>query len=174
MKLRQIQASSITPLWCLDYWNGPLSGICIYKDRPCYFTNKCNDFLLMEKDLEIYDIRQYILYYITEEEFKLEELCNHDWKEWVGTHADFNPDWTRKEGEVKSSETHDLFYTKWGKGSKLSQDRSLIYEEPGIPIGFFTLGNLRKGKKHFRKYQLFDKAYKKQENRKLPIYYCVA
>ena len=158
MKLKQVRASSIIPLHILNWWDGPLSGICVYRGKPFFFSNKG------DAGQDIYDVRRYKLHSMTDEQMKIEEEHNRDWKKWVGTHTDFNPDWTRKDGEVLSSETHHLFYDKWGKDCKNSQ-RTPLDSVPATK--FFILGNLKAEKRKYREYQRFDKAWTKKEKRKL-------
>ena len=62
-------------LWDLDYWSGPISGICKFNDEPCYFSRD---------QMHGYpDHRLYFVYKLTPEEFEAERTEFELWEKCV-------------------------------------------------------------------------------------------
>ena len=97
--------------WCLDYYDGPLSGICEIDDRHHYFK------FIQESVKSLDDIcsnvRVYGIYQLTDKEIERETYWHDEFRKWVGTHTDYNEEvGARNLGGVKPRDGMHNFYDR--------------------------------------------------------------
>lgn len=105
IELRRVSGKAVKPLWEINRWDGPLSGVCLYQDKPYYF-NAVNEI----------GKRKFLLHPLSDEIFHALEEVREDFKNLVGEHCEYNPDWTRRDASVR--ENWRSFYEKHPEGSK--------------------------------------------------------
>jgi len=112
-------------LWENDRWDGPLNGMCLYKDKKMWF--ECAG-----EDDDRY--RRYILIELTPDELAKEEKWHNLFREKVGTHTEYENG--KRSGKVKSHETHHEFYDEYNK----VKDEMGKYHLKREPYAFFEEG----------------------------------
>lgn len=106
---------NIIPLWTCGYWDGPLSGLCIYEQQICFFEIS---------NSELADERLYDIYEISPEDI-IEEIRAHSlFEEYVGTHCNYYYDEDKKRfrrnigAQVNDPNKSKLYWEKYPPGSK--------------------------------------------------------
>ena len=94
-ELRRVRGVLVKPLWETNRYDGPLSGVCFYNDKPFYFDTK-------DVQNET-DHRKYLLHPLSDETFQALEEERQTFKDLVGEHCEYNPDWTRVDSPVKAT-----------------------------------------------------------------------
>ena len=94
---------TIRPLWHLYYWDGPISGVCLFNRQMCYFH-------------EAYELkdghRRYFVYYLSKEECLIQFEKHKCFQENVGKHTDYNALGKRILGCLPR-ETHHFYYDRY-------------------------------------------------------------
>lgn len=93
----------IKMLWHSGYWDGPLSGMCLYNGKKYWFD--CE--VMEHDDNNDAGIRKYGLYELSDEEVDYEEWWHNLWRFLVGHHCDYGD----KYGPYKGQLTTSVFYT---------------------------------------------------------------
>lgn len=91
-------------LWIDGFWDGPMSGMLLYKGREHWFEmfRENDDDISLDKWY-----RRYAIVVLTPEQLSKEHEVHRDFQRYVGTHWEVgNP------GNVRPTEEHHLFYDK--------------------------------------------------------------
>lgn len=118
----------VKPLWHSGYWDGPLSGMCRYKNQDYWF------WCITDTD-DPTSRRKYAVVELTDKEMVYEKQVHTDFRKWVGTHTDYDETYRRvSDGSgVHPQSMHDNFYSKYPPG----RFRHEAYKERPS-IGWFT------------------------------------
>lgn len=115
-QLAQIDERQLLIMWHCSWYDGPLSGVIAYKDKPHWF-----DILIQDDDLRSYAdengvtwlawYRRYLILELSEEQYQEELYWNNLFREKVGTYWDYDEAGSRKkDGSFKPREMHFDFY----------------------------------------------------------------
>jgi hypothetical protein len=123
-------------LWHCNYWDGPINGIAEYQNHK-YWFQQCDDFLNypeMVAQFEDFDetldwFRRYTVHELTPEELTEEVYCHDSFRNYVGTHTDYNENEDRK-GVVHDKVNHSKFFDK-------SKDRKPLDYTQNKIMGWF-------------------------------------
>lgn len=96
LRHRRIPSDEVTLLWHDRFWDGPWSGLCLYRGSKYYF--RCFD---ETEDGPWY--RRFALYELTAEQLSAEEAWHELFRRKVGTH--WEPG-----GALRPQELHHEFY----------------------------------------------------------------
>lgn len=83
----------IIPLWHSGYYDGPLSGFCMYKGEPHFFDMK-REYLGKRLWKSVY--RTFWIYKLTPEQWEFEKYWHNEFRLHVGTHTDYEWNETEK------------------------------------------------------------------------------
>lgn len=108
--------SGIVPLWHSGYYDGPLSGYCMYRDSPHYFDLK-HEYVGKISRRKVF--RTYWLYKLTPEQWEFELYWHNEFRLHVGTHCDYNWD----EGALRYSRTTGSACTSMAYTKEMYYDR---------------------------------------------------
>jgi len=87
------------------FWDGPLSGICLYEGRKHYF--KINE----DSPEDDYDAeRSFDIVYLTDEQIAVDEAYYSLFAQHVGTHCEYDENNKRDSGKVRPQSEHGKFY----------------------------------------------------------------
>lgn len=125
-------------LWDCNYYDGILSGYCIYEDKLHYFNcvdendNYWNDDESKNSDDLWY--RRFNLYEVPQDEIDEVYRRHKVFQDNVGTHTDYNYDGNNRLIRVKSMDTHYIYYNAaktWLPLShtQFSKDKAVAYFE---------------------------------------------
>lgn len=89
-----------------DFWDIPLSGLCLFKGNKCWFK-----LLDQEATVPLYNI-----YHLSEKDIETIEYWRQLFNEKVSTQWDY--DVPEKQRKVKSIDAHNLFYDKYKNRKK--------------------------------------------------------
>jgi hypothetical protein len=105
--LPRIERGEIRLLWHHAFWDGPLSGLCLYQGRKCWFE-RC-----AEGDEEGADgfYRRFLLLELSPEQLADEERWHELFRQKVGTHTDHD----EARGAVRPRETWREFYDEYAR-----------------------------------------------------------
>jgi hypothetical protein len=146
-----VDDTKIELLYHSGYWDGPLSGVCLYQGERLWF-NDVHDYHSKTEDDKYLDMRIYALHRLTVEEWKQEDYWHDLFEKNVGTHTSYK-NGKRNYGEVHSSETHKLFYgpskKAWEDGTRKSKDLN-----ESNPVGYFDRSEMKFRKTKYRDYWL--------------------
>lgn len=132
--LREESKGSTRLLWHHSYWDGPISGVMLWNGEQCWFEQDGDDIVTKipftdeernswtiacakenypvdEDDMFEYEsYRIYNVYKLSPDVMEAIEYNHNLFREYVGTHTDYDENGNRNHYGVKSSKTHDLFY----------------------------------------------------------------
>lgn len=101
----RIDFDEITLLWHCAYWDGMLSGVCLYQGEKCYFTLVSED-ISPEGEMS----RDFILFKLTEEQARTHTERHELFRKYVGTHTDYDSEGKRSLGATHpQSEWHKYY-----------------------------------------------------------------
>lgn len=141
MRELRIESSDYRALYLLNYWDGPLSGVCLWNGKKQYFNvihehinsymEEWNDWekYCQENDVEIYEEDDGDrIYYYTPRVFEVYETPNevmniieenHElFRRYVGKHTDYDENGHRGDN-LKPYSEHDKFYKSEKKQAKM-------------------------------------------------------
>ncbi len=107
---RKVPYEHVRKLWHCDYWDGPLSGICIVDGRRLFF--KC-----VSEDVS--RNREFVLLQLSQEQLAEEIQWHELFREHVGTHTDYDENNKRETGKMKPQNRWDGFYVPYKKRTPL-------------------------------------------------------
>jgi hypothetical protein len=107
--LPRIDRSEVRLLWHSGYWDGPTSGLCLYRGRRCWFE------MCAEGDEGDDFYRRFLLLELTKEQLDEEEHWHELFCRKVGTHCDHDD----ARGEVLPRESWHEFYDEHRKRGKV-------------------------------------------------------
>jgi hypothetical protein len=93
-------------LWHSNYYDGPLSGMALYEGKKVWF--ECDEW---EHD-NLYHMRTFNLYELSEEEIAEEEYWHELFRKHVGWHSDYGDRYAQCGAEGTSDGNWDAFYKK--------------------------------------------------------------
>lgn len=152
-QLREDSKGETRLLYHLNYWDGPISGVCLYNGKKCYFSALRD--IYDEDDMKMTDDEwiEYCLYlakggYIVDKDDRdynswyrvfaiydtpdniieiLEE--NHKlFQEHVGTHCDYDFNGRRNINSVKHSSNFDKFYKADKRKAEIKESDWIILD----------------------------------------------
>jgi hypothetical protein len=99
----RIAGDEVQLLWPSDYWDGPLSGLLVFRGERCWFQNVAENEDFTDPAAWY---RRFVVLRLTSEQLE-DELYWHDlFRKHVGTHTDYGAE----RGEVLPREQHRHFY----------------------------------------------------------------
>lgn len=90
---------AVTPLWFVGYYDGPLSGVCLYGGSPHWYEVVDNN----ER------WRRYVLKPLTSEQFDALRFAQEKFATYVGTHTYLTPSWGRAGIVVIQDDWHHYY-----------------------------------------------------------------
>ena len=102
-------------LWHDSYYDGPLSGICIYNDKEHWFK-MVKEFDYKEEEdgkMETFLGRVYVIAELPKQQFAIMKYAHELFRKYVGTHTDYNEDNKRSSGCLEQSSWNK--YYNWAK-----------------------------------------------------------
>jgi len=133
------------------YWDGPLSGVCLYQGERLWF-NSVHDYHSKTEEDKYLDMRIYALHRLTVEEWKQEDYWHDLFKKHVGTHTSYK-EGKRTYGKVHSSKTHGLFYEPSKKAREGGTRKAKDLNDKNL-IGYFDRSEMKFRKTKYRNYWL--------------------
>jgi hypothetical protein len=119
-------------LWHNNWWDGPLAGMCEYKDQMYWYALHHENY---GKNAKYW--RRYVVVKLTPEQLAEELKWHKLFIEKVGDHFDCDERGHRKRSELKPYHRHHEFYDEFDK----IKDTLRGYEEkPEMAIGWFEIG----------------------------------
>lgn len=114
--LAQIDEHQLRIMWHCSWYDGPLSGVIAYKNKPYWF-----EIVIQDDEFRTYTdedgvewrewYRRYLLLELSEEQYQEELYWNSLLREKVGAYWDYDEDGNRKrDGSFKPREMHSEFY----------------------------------------------------------------
>lgn len=146
-ELRETSNYQTKILYHLGFWDGPISGVCLYNGKKCYFDTIEEVFeesLMNDEDWEDYntemaeyypeseisdshrkEINEYRIYGIFETPNEVIEIIDENHKlfqKWVGTHTNYDDFGKRPIGGVLSRDSHKNFYEVEKKKPEINKE----------------------------------------------------
>lgn len=112
--IERVPKSSVRMLWHHDYWDGPISGACLFNNDRLWYT--CYD--------EGYGedwYRKFVLLRLSDEKWKEIDFSHGMFQDYVGTHTDYDENGKRTIGadlKPRIEPNHNKFYS-WFKENPL-------------------------------------------------------
>ncbi len=101
-QVRKIDRADVRPLWYMDFWDGPINGLCLWNNRKYWF-----EFIVDEDGNEAIDgPRRFLMKELAPQQLEDEERWHELFRQKVGTHCDFE----EARPGVKPKELHHEFY----------------------------------------------------------------
>ncbi|MBI1915895.1 MAG: hypothetical protein HYS12_14340 [Planctomycetes bacterium] len=108
----RIDSSEIRLLWHSGYWDGPRSGMLLYRAEECWFEVIAES----EDDAEEWN-RRFVVLRLSAEQ-RAEELRWHElFREKVGLHTDYDAQGQRSVGSLQPRERWNEFYDAYRQRS---------------------------------------------------------
>ena len=106
-QLPQIPRSDVQLLWHADYWDGPRSGLLLFRGQRCWFEVFAeND----DEDEPYVWWRRFAILRLTPDQLAEEEPWHALFREKVGTHTDYDATGARQKGELRPQKEWWEFY----------------------------------------------------------------
>lgn len=148
-------SADIRFLYHSNYWDGPLSGACLYQRQQYWF--ECVHDYHDPRDNASPRLGQRIfgIYQISEDEWAQEKYWQDLFEQNVGSHSSYDETGQRL-GKVASPETHHIFYDAQEKAQKdgTYKRRKKLTE----PLGYFDRAEMKFRTTKFREYWLSDES----------------
>jgi hypothetical protein len=113
-------------LWHISYWDGPLSGLCLYEGRMHWFQIKGD----LEPDQEK---REFEIIALTDEQIRAEEEHHALWVKYVGSHCDYDENNQRAIGNLRPK---SLFHDFSLRRSPSSNNKSQADGQAGSSLSY--------------------------------------
>jgi hypothetical protein len=132
----QIPREAVHLLWHCGYWDGPLSGVCLYQGDRCWF--EAIDPFDEERDDYVYP-RRAGLYRLSPEELHVQEELHRQFQRYMGMHSEYDENEQRPfEGAVRPKDEWKGF-ERW-----LTQQPKRTFDfRHNEMLGWFDLGSLQ-------------------------------
>lgn len=102
---KQVARKDVRYLWHNDYWDGPMSGACLYQGERLWFK-------IFHEGVQH---RKFVLLRLNENQWKELDFRHLKFQNYVGTHTDYDENGKRHVGSAPLIESDpDKFY-KWAK-----------------------------------------------------------
>jgi hypothetical protein len=102
---QEVDPADVRFLWHLAYWDGPLSGICQYRDRPHYFCTADQEEATIDQRP-----RPYFLVELRVDQVEELRRQHEVFRRYVGTHTDYLTDGSPSSGIVRRRNLWSRFY----------------------------------------------------------------
>jgi hypothetical protein len=119
---QKLDRNEIRLLWCFDFWDGPINGMCLYENRKYWFD------MLDAGENGDSAPRRFLVLDLSTQQLAEEERWHDLFRAKVGTHCDFE----EAHPEVKARELHPEFYEAYKKRVKPDYSNNPV-------IGWFEL-----------------------------------
>lgn len=146
--IAMINDDKIKLLYHSGYWDGPLSGVCLYQGERLWF-NCVHDYHDKTEDDKYLDMRIYALYRLTVEEWEQEDYWHELFEKHVGTHTSYKEG--SRSGSVNKQSDWNHFYDASKKAKK---DGSRKAKDLITPIGYFDRSEMKFRETKYRAYWL--------------------
>jgi len=130
-KLPKVERGEIRILWADDYYDGPLSGMCLFKERM-YYYHCVDDIGAHEEQAENSWYRRYGLVELTNDEIKEAKARHALFRKYVGTHCDYDESGKGTCGITRPQKGWAGYYDKekeWPELGYMSREATVWYEE---------------------------------------------
>jgi hypothetical protein len=118
-QLPQIPRSELQLLWHADYWDGPRSGLVLYRGERCWFEVVAeND----DEDEPYVCWRLFAVLRLTPDPLAEEERWHALFREKVGTHTDYDASGVRHVGQLRPQKEGWDFYAAWAARTPMNPD----------------------------------------------------
>lgn len=114
----EMSEEQVTPLWFCNFWDGPLSGVCVYQNQVCGFF--CVDIDSEPRKFTIHRLSTAAMH----EAFRQHEV----FRRCVGTHTDYPGlpgNWKRDVGAVRPEAEWAGFYEQKFVSVKLNEGEKI-------------------------------------------------
>jgi len=109
----QASRDNVHMLWHTDYWDGPLSGLCIWNGEKYWFHNVFEEHFEAREDHQCsQQNRYYCLFMLTPQELQEKEYWHGEFRKYVGNHSDYDEDGQRA-GTIHPQSEHYKFYNRY-------------------------------------------------------------
>lgn len=113
------QPDDLHMLWHSDYWDGPRSGLLLYRGQKLWF--------------EVFDeldggpiYRRFLIVELSPEQLREEENWHELFRQKVGTHTDYDATQNRQLGALRPREMWHEFYDAYHKRTPLDLSNDLV------------------------------------------------
>lgn len=137
-------------LYHSGYWDGPLSGVCLYQGERLWFNN-VHDYQSKTEDGKYLDMRIYALHRLTAEEWKQEDYWHNLFKKHVGTHTSYKDG--KRAGKVHEQSNWASFYEASKEATENGSRKSKELNETNL-VGYFDRYEMKFRKTKYRDYWL--------------------
>jgi hypothetical protein len=122
LRLPKIDKSEVKLLWHSDYWDGPTSGMLLYRGKKRWFQ-VCDE----SDDPGLRDYyRRFLIVELSDRQLEEEEYWQGLFREKVGTHTDHELQGESQKGRVNPKEMWDGFYEPYQKRVKLDLSQNTV------------------------------------------------
>ena len=94
-----VKRKDVRLLWACGYWDGPQSGLCLFRGEKCWFEMVKESYGKPDKHGERGRTRSFVVLQLSEEEITDEEYWHELFRQNVGTHTEYDEHGNRT-GEV--------------------------------------------------------------------------
>ena len=108
-RVPRVERNDVRLLWHSDFWDGPRSGMLLYKGEECWFE------LFAENDDPREWYRRFAILRLSFDQLAEEHRWHELFRRCVGTHTDYNHEEERTIGAVRPREFHAEFYDEYRK-----------------------------------------------------------
>lgn len=131
---KKLEPKEIQLLWDDDYYDGPISGVCMVQGEKCYYRMFNFDEYVAFQDGRIDDFTsfKYVIIALTKEQLVEEEKWHQLFREKVGLHTDYNEFGERGSSKIRPPELRDEFYRRYKERAFPDYSKSPI-------IGWFEI-----------------------------------
>jgi len=117
-------------LWDCGWWDGSMDGMAEFDGEPVWF---CFAEEAEEEPVAGW-YRRYWIVRLTSEQLRKEQNQHEDFRKYVGTHCDYDPEGNRPPESVHTKGMSAIFYEKYGEKDRGPRDLS-----QNEVIGWFEL-----------------------------------
>ena len=124
----QIDRKDIKFIWYGNWWDGPIDGMLLYRNRKCWFD------MFDKEESATWDnpSQRYLVIELTAEQIETEEYWHNLFVENVGSHMVPDENGVRHKDRVKPRETWHEFYEPYKNREQADFSNNLV-------LGFFEL-----------------------------------
>ena len=122
LSVPRIPKDSVRLVYHNNYWDGPISGVVKFDGKRYYF-DQCDE--------EENGKRRYVMYELSDEQWKEEDYWHDLFRTHVGTHTEYDENGKRGIGATKEREEWEKYYSKEASRVPLNLEQNEI-------VGWFT------------------------------------
>jgi hypothetical protein len=109
----RIPRQDVKLLWHCGFWDGPLSGMLLYRGEMCWFA-----MIVENEDDDESWYRRFAVIGLTSDQVADEQYWHDLFRTYVGTHTDYGVDEQRMPGAVLSQSNWNAFYDRYNERAK--------------------------------------------------------